>query len=97
MMFTLEMVYIILTQEGNASAGGILESSGFKIDGDTSTIFFLDDDGAGNVRRYSLSGATRVYANSTQGTINYSTGQVTINSLNISVVENIRGASFNSN
>ena len=76
----------------NASDGGILTSSGFKIDGDTSTIFFLDDDGQGNVRRYSLSGSTRVYANSTQGTINYATGQVTINSLNVSVVENIRGA-----
>ena len=76
----------------NANAGGILTSTGFKIDGDTSTIFFLDDDGQGNVRRYSLSGSTRVYANSTQGTINYATGQVTINSLNVSVVENIRGA-----
>jgi len=76
----------------NASAGGILESTGFKIDGDADTIYFLDDDGAGNVRRYSLSGSTRIYANSSQGTINYSTGQVTINSLNISVVENIRGA-----
>ena len=76
----------------NSNAGGILTSSGFKIDGDTSTIFFLDDDGAGNVRRYSLSGATRVYANNTQGTIDYATGQVTINSLNVSVVENIRGA-----
>jgi hypothetical protein len=75
-----------------ANAGGILTSTGFKIDGDTSTIFFLDDDGQGNVRRYSLSGSTRVYANSTQGTINYATGQVTINSLNVSVVENIRGA-----
>jgi hypothetical protein len=77
----------------NSSAGGILTSTGFKIDGDTSTIFFLDDDGQGNVRRYSLSGSTRVYANSTQGTIDYTTGQVTINSLNVSVVENIRGAS----
>tara|TARA_Y100001937_G_scaffold63231_1_gene86722 strand:- start:2012 stop:3874 length:1863 start_codon:yes stop_codon:yes gene_type:complete len=76
----------------NSAAGGILESTGFKIDGDTTSIFFLDDDGAGNVRRYSLSGSTRVYANNTQGTIDYSTGQVTINSLNVSVVENIRGA-----
>ena len=76
----------------NASAGGILESTGFKIDGDISTIFFLDDDGQGNVRRYSLSGSTRTYANNTQGTIDYTTGQVTINSLNVSVVENIRGA-----
>jgi len=78
---------------GHRSAeGGILSSSGFKIVGDTSTIFFLDDDGQGNVRRYSLSGATRVYANNTQGTISYSTGQITINSLNVASVENIRGA-----
>jgi hypothetical protein len=76
----------------NSAAGGILTSTGFKIDGDTSTIFFLDDDGQGNVRRYSLSGSTRVYANSSQGTIDYAAGQVTINSLNVSVVENIRGA-----
>jgi len=76
----------------NSAMGGILSSTGFKIDGDTSTIFFLDDDGQGNVRRYSLSGSTRVYANSSQGTIDYSTGQVIINSLVVSVVENIRGA-----
>src|SRR5210317_1688468 len=56
-----------------AEQGGILDSSGFKINGDTSTIFFLDDDGQGNVRRYSLNGAVRVYANNTQGTIDYTT------------------------
>ena len=76
----------------NAAAGGILESSGFKISGDTSTVFFLDDDGQGNIRRYSFSGATRVYANETQGTINYDTGAITINSLSVLSVENIRGA-----
>ena len=76
----------------NAAAGGILESSGFKISGDSSTVFFLDDDGQGNVRRYSFSGATRVYANETQGTINYDTGAITINSLSVLSVENIRGA-----
>jgi hypothetical protein len=76
----------------NAAAGGILESSGFKISGDTSTVFFLDDDGQGNIRRYSFSGATRVYANETQGTIDYDTGAITINSLSVLSVENIRGA-----
>ena len=30
--------------------------------------------------------------NSTQGTINYSTGLVEVNSLNVSNIENIRGA-----
>jgi len=75
----------------NATNGGILESSGFKISGDTTNVFFLDDDGAGNVRRYRLSGSVRTYANNTQGTINYTTGQITLTSLNITTVQNIRG------
>ena len=76
-----------------ASEGGILSSTGFKVTGDTSNVYFLDDDGAGNIRRYYLVGSVRTYANNTQGTINYDTGQITINSLSVSNVENIRGAS----
>ena len=76
----------------NASQGGILESSGFKVSGDTTNIYFLDDDGAGNVRRYRFLGGTRYYINNKQGTINYSTVQITLNSLNITTIENIRGA-----
>jgi hypothetical protein len=75
----------------NASQGGILESSGFKVSGDITNVYFLDDDGAGNVRRYRLVGSVRTYAINTQGTINYTTGQITLNSLNITSVENIRG------
>jgi hypothetical protein len=75
----------------NAVNGGILESTGFKISGDITNIFFLDDDGAGNVRRYRLVGGVRTYANNTQGIINYATGQITLTSLNITTVENIRG------
>ena len=75
----------------NSAAGGILESSGFKVSGDSSTVFYLDDDGAGNVRRYSFSGATRVYSASNQGTIDYDTGSITLNSLSVLSVENIRG------
>ena len=76
----------------NTSSGGILSSTGFKIDGNTTDVFFLDDDGNGNVRRYKMDGSVRSYANSTQGTINYSTGLVEVNSLNVSNIENIRGA-----
>jgi len=76
----------------NAVNGGILESSGFKIDGDVTNVFFLDDDGSGNVRRYRLVSGVRTYANNTQGTIDYTTGEIQLNSLNISVIENIRGA-----
>jgi hypothetical protein len=75
----------------NATNGGILESTGFKVSGDTTNVFFLDDDGAGNVRRYRLVGSVRTYVNNTQGTINYTTGQITLTSLNISSIENIRG------
>ena len=78
--------------EHNKAAGGILESTGFKVDGDTTNEMFLDDDGAGNVRRYYIVSGVRTYANNTQGTINYSTGQVTLNSLNIASISNIRGS-----
>jgi hypothetical protein len=75
----------------NAAMGGILSSSGFIIDGNTNEMF-LDDDGSGNIRRYYFDGGVRVYANNTQGTVNYTTGQVTLNSLNITSVSNIRGS-----
>ena len=78
--------------EHNKAGGGILESTGFKVDGDTTNEMFLDDDGAGNVRRYYIVSGVRTYANNTQGTINYSTGQVTLNSLNIASISNIRGS-----
>ncbi len=76
-----------------SSIGGVITSSGFKVDGDTTNIYYLDDDGQGNIRRYYFVGTVRTYANNTQGTVDYSTGQITINSLNVSSIENIRGAS----
>ena len=76
----------------NADMGGILSSSGFKIDGNNNEMF-LDDDGSGNIRRYYFDGGVRVYANNTQGTVDYTTGQVTLNSLNITSISNIRGSS----
>ena len=75
-------------------AGGVVTTSGFKVPNDEK-IYFLDDDGIGNIRRYYFSGSVRTYANTTQGTVDYATGQITINSLNISSIENIRGASSN--
>src|SRR5210317_1955351 len=79
--------------EHKSAQGGVLETSGFKISGDTNNrVYYLDDDGIGNVRRYYLTGSTRNYVNNTQGTIDYATGQITVSSLSISNVENIRGA-----
>jgi len=75
----------------NATAGGILSSTGFKVTG-SDLEQFLDDDGQGNVRRYYLSSGIRTYTNLTQGTIDYTTGQITLNSLNIASISNIRGS-----
>jgi len=74
----------------NSAAGGILSSTGFKVTG-SDLEQFLDDDGNGNVRRYYLSSGIRTYSNETQGTINYTTGQITLNSLNVASISNIRG------
>ena len=74
----------------NSAAGGILSSTGFKVTG-SDLEQFLDDDGNGIVRRYYLSSGIRTYSNETQGTINYTTGQITLNSLNVASISNIRG------
>jgi hypothetical protein len=75
----------------NSAAGGILNSTGFKVTG-SDLEQFLDDDGAGNIRRYYLSSGIRTYANETQGTIDYSNGQITLNSFNVASISNIRGS-----
>ena len=61
----------------------IISSTGFKIIGSTLEMF-MDDDGMGNLRAYSLSGGTtKTYLDTNIGSVNYNTGVVTINSLNI--------------
>ena len=75
----------------NMAAGGILSSTGFKVTGSDNEMFF-DDDGNGNVRRYFLSSGIRTYVNDSQGTINYSNGEIILNSLNVASISNIRGA-----
>ena len=76
----------------NSTGGGIVSSTGFKISGDTTNEHFLDDDGAGNIRVYYLSGTTRIYTSSTYGTIDYATGQIVLTSANITSISNVDGA-----
>ena len=76
----------------NSSAGGILVSSGFKVNGDTTNEYFLDEDGEGNVRLYYLAAGVRTYTNNTQGTIDYTTGTIVLNSLFVTEVSNVDGA-----
>jgi len=75
-----------------SGTGGVISTSGFKVPNDNN-VYYLDDDGSGNIRRYYFVGSVRTYVNNTQGTVNYATGQITINSLTVASVENIRSAS----
>ena len=77
--------------EHNKAAGGILSTTGFKVANDTN-VYFFDDDGNGNIRRYYLIGSVRNYVDNTAGTINYSTGALAFNALTIASIENIRGS-----
>lgn len=76
----------------NADSGGILSSTGFKVSGDADNFQFFDDDGAGNIRRYILVSGVRQYQDSTAGTITYSTGEIKINSINITSIGEVDGA-----
>ena len=77
----------------NATAGGIISSTGFKINDDSSANeHWLDDDGAGNLRAYYMSGSTRIYTDSTYGTVNYTTGEVVLTSAHLTSISNVDGA-----
>ena len=77
----------------NSSGGGVVSSTGFKINNDDSTNeHFLDDDGAGNIRVYYLSGTTRIYTSTTFGTVDYTTGEIVLTSANITSISNVDGA-----
>jgi len=77
----------------NTTGGGVVSSTGFKISNDDSTNeHFLDDDGAGNIRVYYLSGTTRIYTSTSFGTVDYTTGEIILTSANITSISNIDGA-----
>ena len=65
----------------NAAAGGITATTGFYINGDSTNVMYFDDDGEGNIRRYYLSGSTRIYQDKEAGTIAYGSGKITINAV----------------
>ena len=69
----------------------VLSSTGFKVSGNTNEMF-LDDDGLGNVRVYYLVSGIKTIHNANQGTIDYATGQITLNSLSVASISNIRGS-----
>ena len=73
----------------NADAGGILTSTGIKVQGDSVNDHFFDDDGKGNIRRFIIEAGTRVTKDSEAGTIDYVSGKISIDALNITSTSNI--------
>ncbi len=75
------------------TGGGVISSTGFKINNDDSANeHFLDDDGAGNIRVYYFSGTTRIYTSTSFGTVDYATGEIILTSAHITSISNIDGA-----
>ena len=75
----------------NEQTGGVIGSSGFFVGIETEESFF-DDDGAGNLRRYQGL-VNKTYIDNTAGTIDYTTGYIKINAIQISTISNVDGLS----
>ena len=72
----------------NAAGGGIIASTGFYVNGETSEMFF-DDDGDGNIRVYHLVAGVRTYWLSSAGTVDYAKGLVSVNPIYITSTSNV--------
>ena len=82
-----------LASTTGTTPGGILSSSGFTITGDANT-YYVEDDGAGLVNAYYISGTSKVYmATGSVGTIDYLTGEVILTKISIATIGDVDGAS----
>jgi len=73
----------------NASAGGIITSTGFYLNNVTTIEYFFDDDGFGNLRLYYISSNTKTYINNTVGVVDYINGLININKIIITGVAGV--------
>ena len=75
----------------NATGGGVIASTGFYLGSVTTSTYFFDDDGSGNLRIYSLVSGVRTYTNSAAGTVDYANGLIKISSVTITGVAEVDG------
>ena len=73
----------------NADNGGVVSSNGFTLPGETVEVAF-DDDGAGNIRLFSTATGVKAYRQGSFGTVDYTTGIVTLNALTFTPNQTIR-------
>ena len=73
----------------NADNGGVTTTTGFYALGDATNIHYFDDDGKGVIRRYYLSGGTRIYVDTSAGTVDYATGKISVNAISITSTVNV--------
>jgi len=84
--YTINMINPIYT--ANQPEGNIY-SNGFSIYGDSVNTYYLDDDGLGNIRLYTLdSNYQKNIVNPTIGTVDYATGLIVISNLKITSIVN---------
>ena len=76
----------------NADNGGVIASTGFKVNGDTVNEMFFDDDGNGNLRRFFISAGVKTYVDLSAGAVDYTNGVITLKSINIISVSNVDNA-----
>ncbi len=76
---------------GHNSSVGVVQSTGFQLDNNTSREYFFNDDGSGNIRLYYLVSGVKTYENNTWGTITYTTGEIKISSAIITAISNVDG------
>jgi len=69
----------------------IITSTKFTIEGYTQN-FYIDDDGAGNLRLYYILNDQKIYINNNLGTVDYSSGKIIINSLIVTSTSNTDGS-----
>lgn len=87
-IFNLSSSYTIKLNNPIYSPGVAEQSvmtAGFYID-NSQTVYYIDDDGIGNLRLfyYNTLDYTKVFVDSTIGTVNYATGELKVNSLFVS-------------
>jgi len=75
----------------NVTGGGIIASTGFYLGSVTTTEYFFNDDGAGNIRIYYIVSGVKTYTDNTAGTIDYTNGLILINAITITGVANVDG------